>query len=299
MITGYTIGIVTYHARFEQYFVPLINRLKRVFPDIEILCIANGHPNKDVQLNYLRKFTEFCKNNPNVRYLTHDEHQSLAKCWNHLIILSNTEKILILNDDTQVTELFREEFENKILSNEFSTINSSWSHFIISKSVVRKVGWFDERFLGIGQEDIDYHLMMSLKNQKPMNINCLGLKNYVADQSEPGWKNISKKSSNTKYSSINVEIFNNKWNTNENNPLKKFFSFKSNWHNIDYGFEPKIEDIFVKYYDFNILNTKEVWSEIKNKKMTTLLIHTQKAFFYSKEIIKNIYRKLFINPRSR
>ena len=137
---NYSIGVVTYHARFEKYFMPLIEKLAAVFPDKEILCVVNGHPDRTLQINYLNSVTAFMSKFSNVRYLTYDLNQSLSKCWNQLIILSQTEKIIVMNDDTQVTDLFREEFEKKTLALPFSTINFSWSHFLISKEIVKKLG---------------------------------------------------------------------------------------------------------------------------------------------------------------
>ena len=42
-------------------------------------------------------------------------------------------------------------------------INQSWSHFMISREVIIRVGWFDERFPAIGNEDEDYESRLGFK----------------------------------------------------------------------------------------------------------------------------------------
>lgn len=126
----YSIGIVTYVGRFEKYFIPLIKSLTEIFPDKEIICIINGHHNISLQLKYLKKATSFLKQYHNIRYLTNQQHQSLAKCWNWLMILSSNERVLILNDDLSLSPLFRKDFEDNLKKNpDFFIMNNSWSHF--------------------------------------------------------------------------------------------------------------------------------------------------------------------------
>jgi hypothetical protein len=288
----YTIGVVTYHARFESYFKPLIKKLRSVFPDKEILVIVNGHPDKTLQISYLSQVTEFLIEFRNVRYLTYDEHQSLSKCWNQLVILTRTEKILIMNDDTQVAELFREELEKKLSDKDFSTINSSWSHFLISKGIIRKVGWFDERLLGIGHEDIDYGLRMSMANIEATNTECFGLKNYVASQDNPGWKNISPNGQAKRYSHFNFEFFNEKWDTMGEDSSKKPEDYEREtiWNGSRFFFSPKIKGPTPVFYDFKCLdNTEQILIEaryMKNRVRTSI----QKLFYFFRSILKKIYR---------
>jgi len=293
-VNEYSIGVVTYHARFEKYFIPLIEKLTSVFPDKEILCVINGHPDRTLQINYLNKVTAFLSKFKNVRYLTYDQHQSLSKCWNQLMILSGTEKVLVMNDDTQVTDLFRQEFEEKVIDKNFSTINTSWSHFLVSKEIIKKVGWFDERLLGVGHEDIDFGLRMGIANIPITNSICLGINNFVVDQENPGWKNISQKSSDNKYSLTNLEFFNKKWiiqssNTANNNDFK----YTTIWGNSTYHFSPTSIEPTPMFYDYSCLETKKTAKNnypiyIGNK----FKLGLEKIFFVLKQILKKIYRKI-------
>ena len=152
----YSIGIVTYIERFNKSFKKLAKDLSEQFPDVEKNVVLNGFPDKIRQISYIKEATKYLSELGFERVITYEEHQSLAKGWNMLVIMSDAEKVLILNDDCEIQGGFRLEFESQRGDREWLFLNESFSHFITSKSVVRKVGWFDERFAGIGHEDGDY-----------------------------------------------------------------------------------------------------------------------------------------------
>lgn len=151
--SSYTIGVVTDHGRFETHFKPLIESLVHIFPDREVLCVINGYSDKTSQISYLDKVTKFLSKFPTVRYLTNDIEQPLTKCWNQLVILSHADKIVILSGNAKISDLFRERLELNIDKYGFATINHSLKNFIISKDVIRKVGWFEERESDIGKDN--------------------------------------------------------------------------------------------------------------------------------------------------
>ena len=206
----YSIGVVTYVARFEDFFMPIIRQLTSAFPDKEIVCIINGHPDQTLQAGYLKKVTAFLTQFPNVRYLSYEKHQPLARCFNWLLMMSFAPRMLILNDDLNITLLFRGELERALATNpDFFIINRSWSHFVISKDIVKKVGWFEERLPGTGQEDGDYRARMENLGFEVIQANCHGVINYVAPQKNAGWQNISSVSKmGGKSSEANDEFFN-------------------------------------------------------------------------------------------
>jgi hypothetical protein len=294
LVNNYSIGVVTYHARYEKYFMPLIRRLVSIFPDKEILCVINGHPDASLQANYLKKVTTFLQQFRNVRYITHTKHQSLAKCWNELIILSSTEKVLILNDDTQVTELLRNELEQKALPLPFTILNTSWSHFLISKNILNIVGWFDERLLGVGHEDADYALRMGMAGIPVTDTEVLGLENYVVDEENPGWKSISKKNGDNKYAAYNTEFFNKKWITADGNHHIKpeEFKFSIMWNKTPYFFSPKTAESTPLFYEFTCLDGSHTDTQSYYKKVNSHTLIVQKIFYAGKMLLKKIYRKI-------
>ena len=157
-----SIGIVTYLGRFETYFKPLIRKIHFLFPDYDIIVFINGHYDTIKQIQYLKDVTYFLRKYPNIRYVTNLEHQPLARGWNWLVFMAKNQKILILNDDVSFNWEFRHNLERLPSVPDIFTLNGSWSHFVISKEIIRKVGWFDERFYGVGDEDIDYKFRLSM-----------------------------------------------------------------------------------------------------------------------------------------
>jgi hypothetical protein len=210
MTLEYSIGVVTYLARYESYLKPLIRNLHFLFPDRDINVWINGHYNRARQIQYLRQITSFLADYPNIRYLTNLDHHPLASGFNRLILMSKCDNILILNDDIKLYFNFRHNFETPQFLPEVFTLNGTWSHFVISKDVVKKVGWFDERFLGIGYEDTDYALRLALKGIPLGDLRIHGLHDYNAPPDDASWTNISSITLG-KYSQINREFFEKKW----------------------------------------------------------------------------------------
>ncbi len=287
----YSIGIVTYHARFETYFKPLIKKLVSVFPDKQIICIANGHPDKDIQIPYLKKYVDFLSTFENIKYITYEQNQSLAKCWNHVLIHSNNEGCLMLNDDTQVSEIFREEFENKIINKNlpFTTINGSWSHFYITKNIIKQIGWFDENLLGIGYEDADTMFrMVKLNEGKITDTECLGIKNYVAPAENPSWKNISKVVKG-KYSSINEEYIMKKYYISDLNPEIDNFDNYIEWKGGKILFSNR-DDNKTDFYPYSFIDFEGLNSVNAYKEKSLLKINIQKIFYISISFLKKIIK---------
>jgi hypothetical protein len=89
--------------------------------------------------------------------------RGLSKLWNTCIIHSPTDKILILNDDITIENSIFFDILESYLENVAFKINDSWSHYFIDKNIVSDIGWFDERFLGIGEEDGDFEFRWGSK----------------------------------------------------------------------------------------------------------------------------------------
>lgn len=207
----YSIGIVTYVERYEKSFKKLALELSRQFPDVEKNAVLNGFPNKVKQLKYIKEATEFLHECGFKHVITYEEHQSLAKGWNTLLIMSNSPKVLILNDDCEVGPGFRDEFESQRSDYEWLFLNESFSHFMTSKNVIKKVGWFDERFLGIGHEDGDYARRCAIKGfEYDVGIYCPSLKNLQIKEEHVSFTTKSSERSGN-YSQYNERYFKKKW----------------------------------------------------------------------------------------
>ena len=99
---------------------------------------------------------------------------------------------------------------SRVHESEIGLINASWSHFIISKDTVKSIGWFDERFPGVGNEDQDYECRLALNQITPSLFRVYGIKNIIFNT-----KNFSYgeqiEVSEKKYVKLNKIFFDSKW----------------------------------------------------------------------------------------
>jgi hypothetical protein len=249
-----SIGIVTYLGRFESYFKPLIKKLHFLFPDYDVCVWINGHYDTVKQIKYLRDVIAFLRKYPNIRYVTNLEHHPLANGYNWVILMSKCPMVIILNDDVSVDWEFRHHLERLDGVPGIFTLNRSWSHFVISKEVVRAVGWFDERFLGIGDEDSDYICRLAMKGIPLGNIAVHGLHNYIAPPDDASWAHLSGVI-HGKYSQINREFLMKKWWRSDYGPVPKEGSFKVRYHEAewDVALNTELEDM-PEYYPLECLD---------------------------------------------
>lgn len=251
---NYSIGIVTYLGRYDKFFCQLIASLSYIFPDKDIVLIINGHYDQALQLQYLKKITNLLLKYPQVRYFVNDEHQSLAKCWNRLLLMANNSRVLILNDDLSLDALFRFDLEQALLTSpDFFIINDSFSHFLISSSVIKHLGWFDERFLGVGSEDGDYVIRMHAANFPLTSLPCRGIINFAADQPKAGWANVSQSFKVTKYTAINFDFMAKKWLFNHLHGEDHEFDINFIWKDVSFRASLKAGMATPVFYDYSLL----------------------------------------------
>ena len=91
-------------------------------------------------------------------------YTSYSELINHSVVTSKTEWIILINDRTKPTT---EEVEKLIdlLEHGFSCVllyNVGFMGF--SKELIRKVGWWDQRFFGGGWEDRDWVFRLKMNN---------------------------------------------------------------------------------------------------------------------------------------
>lgn len=207
-----TIGIVTFDLRFDKFFKPLIKKIKKYYPDIEIIISVNGAHNRDFDDKYRRQLLLFLAEFKNVYPIISPKFRSLSKLWNQCLIWSSNDTVLILNDDTDIEQNFLSEVIMNLKGGKTSfKINSSWSHVVLNRKQINKIGWFDERLLGIGEEDGDMEFRFKyLYGEDFKSIISSAFKNFEDNTSDPG---VSKQKSN-KYSLFNKRFINRKYKTN-------------------------------------------------------------------------------------
>jgi len=159
-------------------------------PDISV--VLNTRHRIDPLEHFTKSFISTTKNN-NVPHLTvlyhnvkklsrpdvmdyvteinefHTYHDNgLCELWNKMIMASPTDWIFITQDDMTFNEGWVKHLEKGIEAGKFLQINFfSLGAFLMHKSLIPLVGWFDERYCGGGFEDIDWQLRMFEAGLKP------------------------------------------------------------------------------------------------------------------------------------
>jgi hypothetical protein len=178
----YSIGITTYKHRFEKWFKPLLDQIKELRPDIEVLVCVNGENTEGYDEDFRREFFEYISTKSNTFVTMYPTFRGLTKMWNNLLIDSSNHLVLLLNDDITITDdTFFQALESVIPQAQLFKINGSWSHALFDRRLVNDIGWFDERYLGIGEEDGDFEWRLGRKTggQSVANINLPGVINHV------------------------------------------------------------------------------------------------------------------------
>ena len=216
---GLSIGVTTYKDRFDSCLIPLIKKLSILFPNEQIIVIANGHYRAEEQREFIREFDAFCSKFRNVEREGYEDPRGLSFLWNRIIQRAKSENILILNDDIMIKAGFRRFAEESgIVRAPAATINSSWSHFKISRSVIEKVGLFDEGFREIGGEDDDYIARMAMNGLSSGNFSTFSLrKSYPGRKKSDGVNSYGKVMAEQLggYSTANTEYLQSKWETSD------------------------------------------------------------------------------------
>lgn len=244
---NYSIGITTYDYRFNKYLIPLIDSIKNFRPNIDIILAINGNYKESFNECYRRDILSYCCKHNNIFPIVFPQFRGLSKLWNSILIHSTTDKILMLNDDITInSSMFFDDLEKHTHRNIFK-INSSWSHYFTSRNTINDIGWFDERLLGMGEEDGDFEFRYGTyyKTNFP-NIEINNIINHV--EYDGACKNMRKVFG--KYTAFNrYFMFNEKYEINKNegkiygitnvplvcknNTPKQYIAEKFFWDNID------------------------------------------------------------------
>jgi len=190
----FSIVITTFNQRFEPFLVPLIKSIKTLRPNIEIVLMVNGPAKGTFDEEYRQKLLHFLADQPNCLPSIFPNFQALAKLWNRGVLTASNERVLVLNDDLSIDINLSPNFFDLLestLEREPHTfiINGSFSHFAIHKTELIKVGFFDERLLGIGEEDGDFvWRYYDAYGREIPSIDVTGISNIQSTLADSGFK---------------------------------------------------------------------------------------------------------------
>ena len=216
----YSITIQTYVYRFDSYFKHLLARICRERPDVEKVIYVNGQHNEPFSEEYRKSMMKLVSHFPNTFLVMSPFMRGCSHMWNTCINYTSHDYILVLSDDTIHLDGFFDEFETMLAYHHHTTggesfrINSHWSHFCIYRKDVtdpNRVGYFDERLIGFGEEDGDWMLRFDQKMGKHMKNYATEFLKFNSDDNYLPGKN-TKTWGGTKYSAFNKEfMYEQKW----------------------------------------------------------------------------------------
>jgi hypothetical protein len=209
------IGITTFLNRFDIFFKPLVRRLVFLFPGCRIIVAANGSVLREEQQRYLHELREFCGGYADIELIAYENPVGLSHLWNRIMDRAGSDRVLMLNDDLKLKTGFGKFLVNSgILKEGIATINSSWSHFLISQEIFSIVGPFDEELREVGGEDDDYLARLALKGRRPADYRCDAVarkkkRRRRVPQLNSYGKDMTKEAGG--YSSYNTDYLRRKW----------------------------------------------------------------------------------------
>lgn len=210
----FSIGITTFEARFEKYFTPLLNAIREFDNETEIIIAVNGEHKTDFSEAFRKEILGLIASHKNVFPVFFPRFRGLSKLWNTIIIHSSSENILVLNDDIMIRNAGTlNKVRKEILNNpgQSFVINDSWSHFLINRKEIDEIGYFDERLLGIGEEDGDLcWRYLELFGRPVKRISISGFKNYAEETMSERPANIECRPG-MKYSTYNRKFIGEKY----------------------------------------------------------------------------------------
>ena len=189
----YSIVITTFDKRFEEFLVPLIKNIKYERPALELVVTANGSAGAPFNEGYRQALLAFIATQSNCFPIVFPRFQSLAKMWNRGILNTSHDRVLVLNDDlnipTGISDGFFEQLEQTLkFQHGTFKINGSFSHYVINKQELIDVGFFDERLLGLGEEDGDFFWRYHERFGREIpSVELLNIDNINSDVADDGY----------------------------------------------------------------------------------------------------------------
>ena len=211
----YSVTIQTFVHRFDTYLKPLMRSICDMRPDIDKVIFVNGQHKKDFDQTYRKDIMEFAADCPRTYLIMSPIFRGCSYMWNTCFNHTSTPYCLNLNDDVSLMDGFFDEYEQMLMHNsqledESFRINFSFSHFSLYRNDLFDVGYFDERLLGVGEEDGDWLWRWEVAKKKSMRVYRSNyLVNHI-DTAETNVENMAKAAG--KYSKFNTDwIFNHKY----------------------------------------------------------------------------------------
>jgi len=172
LVRDRSILVTTFEKRQFSSALPLIRSIRDLGIDIPISVFINGNLNQNHNAQDRSRFIHLLSELSDVNVVTSRVMTGISRNWNLGIQLLGTESVLCLSDDLEISTGFKEDLEAAFAfaEKEDFIVIGSFASFIINSRCLERVGWFDERFMGFGEEDGDYmHRFIEAYGREPRN----------------------------------------------------------------------------------------------------------------------------------
>jgi hypothetical protein len=188
---SFAIVITTYEDRQIRSCLPLVRGLRQSGITAPIIVVINGCFGRAYNTNLRKEFCQKLLIFDDINIVALRKMVPLARAWNIGIQNANSDVCIVLNDDLAISGRGPLEDCLKLVQGAerggLCVGNSSFSHFAVSNECLAKVGWFDERYLGVGEEDGDYAWRYEAAYGRPVGEVALRSFGNLEDPSNGGY----------------------------------------------------------------------------------------------------------------
>ena len=158
---NFSIVLSSFFLNFESSIKPIIKYLSDIKLNNEVYLTVNFGYKEFDKGDLRRNLIEFLIPYDNIFVSINLNFTGLSKLWNRAISNCSHDWVLVINDNITIKGSLEDFFEkiNLIIKKkkyDLILFNDSFSCFLINKNVFEKIGFFDERLIGIGEVDIDF-----------------------------------------------------------------------------------------------------------------------------------------------
>ena len=222
---NHDIIICTFKERFDM-FKELVKSIRKYNTESKIIIGVNGEIDKEFDEMYRAHLYDFLKDIPKTYLRIWTEFRGLSKMINDCIISSTTDYVLYMSDDALVlSEKFFEDVEKGIEKYQgIFRLGGSGCFIVFNRKEMHQLGYYDERLLTIGKEDVDiavkYRSMYGQDKEIPL-LESVHVKNFNCDIVQSGFQQGSYR----KYPALNMILI----HTILNNPDERFAQYPYEW----------------------------------------------------------------------
>ena len=204
------IVVTTFEDRQFDRCLPLIGQIRSSGCAYPIMVVMNGNLRGDHDRSQRARFITELASFVNIEVVSLPVMYGISHNWNLGIRLLDAETTLVLSDDVRVQpETFMKKIETafRISSTRgFCLINGTFATFCMSDLARRKIGLFDERFVGFGEEDGDYVWRYENFFRQPIPSTRVSAIKHLSDETRGDYV-----SGRTRYSLANEVFLNQKY----------------------------------------------------------------------------------------